>query len=76
MAAFGLVQKEYASLRGVAMEPSAFGPASIFTILKEAQLTRRARWEGGEQAMTPGGDIMVDTGLGGRGLSATPLEQF
>lgn len=54
MAAFGLVQKEYASIRGVAMEPSAFGPASTFTLLKDAQLTRRARWEVGGQAVTPG----------------------
>lgn len=46
MAAFGLVQKEYASIRGVAMEPSALGPAMTFTLFKDAQLTRRARWEG------------------------------
>lgn len=43
MAAFGLVEKEYASMRGVAMEPSAFGPIRTFTLLKDAQLTRRAR---------------------------------
>ncbi|XP_019492691.1 PREDICTED: collagen alpha-1(XX) chain [Hipposideros armiger] len=42
MAAFGLVQTEYASIRGVAMEPSAFGPTRTFTLLKDAQLTRRA----------------------------------
>ncbi|XP_054433527.1 collagen alpha-1(XX) chain [Pteronotus mesoamericanus] len=42
MAAFGLVEKEYASLRGVAMEPSALGPARTFTLLRDAQLTRRA----------------------------------
>ncbi|XP_015991587.2 collagen alpha-1(XX) chain [Rousettus aegyptiacus] len=42
MAAFGLVQKEYASIRGVAMEPSALGPAMTFTLFKDAQLTRRA----------------------------------
>ncbi|GAB5569015.1 collagen alpha-1(XX) chain isoform X7 [Prionailurus iriomotensis] len=43
MAAFGLVEKEYASIRGVAMEPSAFGRARTFTLFKDAQLTRRAR---------------------------------
>ncbi|ELK04409.1 Collagen alpha-1(XX) chain [Pteropus alecto] len=43
MAAFGLAQKEYASIRGVAMEPSALGPAMTFTLFKDAQLTRRAR---------------------------------
>ncbi|XP_029774395.1 collagen alpha-1(XX) chain isoform X3 [Suricata suricatta] len=42
MAAFGLVEKEYASVRGVAMEPSAFGRARTFTLLRDAQLTRRA----------------------------------
>uniref|UniRef100_A0A8C8XYL6 Collagen alpha-1(XX) chain n=1 Tax=Panthera leo TaxID=9689 RepID=A0A8C8XYL6_PANLE len=42
MAAFGLVEKEYASIRGVAMEPSAFGRARTFTLFKDAQLTRRA----------------------------------
>uniref|UniRef100_A0A8C2UUS3 Collagen alpha-1(XX) chain n=1 Tax=Chinchilla lanigera TaxID=34839 RepID=A0A8C2UUS3_CHILA len=42
MAAFGLVQKEYASIRGVAMEPSAWGLAPTFTLFKDAQLTRRA----------------------------------
>lgn len=46
MGAFGLVEKEYASVRGVAMEPSAFGPTRTFTLFKDAQLTRRARWEG------------------------------
>uniref|UniRef100_A0A8C6AKG1 Collagen alpha-1(XX) chain n=1 Tax=Monodon monoceros TaxID=40151 RepID=A0A8C6AKG1_MONMO len=42
MAAFGLVEKEYASIRGMAMEPSAFGPNRTFTLFKDAQLTRRA----------------------------------
>ncbi|XP_034497453.1 collagen alpha-1(XX) chain [Ailuropoda melanoleuca] len=42
MAAFGLVEKEYASIRGVAMERSAFGCARTFTLFKDAQLTRRA----------------------------------
>lgn len=46
MAAFGLVEKEYASIRGVAMEPSALGRSKTFTLFKDAQLTRRARWEG------------------------------
>lgn len=47
MAAFGLVEKEYASIRGVAMERSAFGCARTFTLFKDAQLTRRARWGAG-----------------------------
>ncbi|XP_059118101.1 collagen alpha-1(XX) chain [Peromyscus eremicus] len=42
MVAFGLVAKEYASIRGVAMEPSALGVAPTFTIFKDAQLMRRA----------------------------------
>lgn len=44
MAAFGLVEREYASIRGVAMEPSAFGSTRTFTLFRDAQLTRRARW--------------------------------
>ncbi|XP_015850503.2 collagen alpha-1(XX) chain isoform X2 [Peromyscus maniculatus bairdii] len=42
MVAFGLVAKEYASIRGVAMEPSALGVAPTFTVFKDAQLMRRA----------------------------------
>ncbi|XP_045152907.1 collagen alpha-1(XX) chain [Echinops telfairi] len=42
MAAFGLVDREYAALRGVAMEPSAIGGTQTFTLFKGAQLTRRA----------------------------------
>ncbi|KAK1337084.1 hypothetical protein QTO34_001706 [Cnephaeus nilssonii] len=42
MAAFGLVEREYASIRGVAMEPSAFGSTRTFTLFRDAQLTRRA----------------------------------
>ncbi|XP_029424316.1 collagen alpha-1(XX) chain isoform X3 [Nannospalax galili] len=42
MVAFGLVAKEYASIRGVAMEPSALGVAPTFTLFKDAQLMRRA----------------------------------
>lgn len=48
MMAFGLVAKEYASIRGVAMEPSAFGVAPTFTLFKDAQLMRRVRCEGAE----------------------------
>ena len=33
---------------GVAMEPSAFGPTRTFTLFKDSQLTRRARWELGQ----------------------------
>lgn len=58
MAAFGLVEKEYASIRGVAMEPSAFGRARTFTLFKDAQLTRRARWEDrGQTAARDGGQL-------------------
>ncbi|XP_059563469.1 collagen alpha-1(XX) chain [Myotis daubentonii] len=42
MAAFGLVEREYASIRGVAMDPSAFGATRTFTLFRDAQLTRRA----------------------------------
>uniref|UniRef100_A0A8C6H7C7 Collagen alpha-1(XX) chain n=1 Tax=Mus spicilegus TaxID=10103 RepID=A0A8C6H7C7_MUSSI len=41
MVAFGLVAKEYASIRGVAMEPSALGVIPTFTLFKDAQLMRR-----------------------------------
>ncbi|XP_009435897.2 collagen alpha-1(XX) chain isoform X6 [Pan troglodytes] len=41
MVAFSLVEKAYASIRGVAMEPSAFGGTPTFTLFKDAQLTRR-----------------------------------
>ncbi|KAM5245931.1 collagen alpha-1(XX) chain [Ctenodactylus gundi] len=41
MVAFGLVEKEYASIRGVAMEPSALGTIPTFTLFKDAQLMRR-----------------------------------
>lgn len=57
MAAFGLVEKEYASIRGVAMERAAFSCARTFTLFKDAQLTRRARWGAGG-------------GLGPRGAAA------
>lgn len=46
MVAFGLVAKEYASIRGVAMEASALGATPTFTLFKDAQLMRRARCEG------------------------------
>uniref|UniRef100_A0A8C5KWY3 Collagen alpha-1(XX) chain n=1 Tax=Jaculus jaculus TaxID=51337 RepID=A0A8C5KWY3_JACJA len=42
MVAFGLVAKEFASIQGVAMEPSASGVAPTFTLFKDAQLIRRA----------------------------------
>ncbi|KAM9589757.1 LOW QUALITY PROTEIN: collagen alpha-1(XX) chain [Trichechus inunguis] len=42
MATFGLVEKEYASLQGVAMEPSAFGGAKTFMLLKDAHPLHRA----------------------------------
>ncbi|XP_020029331.2 collagen alpha-1(XX) chain isoform X1 [Castor canadensis] len=42
MVAFGLVAKEYASIRGVAMEASALGATPTFTLFKDAQLMRRA----------------------------------
>lgn len=48
MVAFGLVAKEYASIRGVAMEPSALGVAPTFTLFKDAQLMRRVRCERAE----------------------------
>nr|XP_010341499.2 LOW QUALITY PROTEIN: collagen alpha-1(XX) chain [Saimiri boliviensis boliviensis] len=41
MVTFGLVEKVYASIRGVAMEPPAFGATPTFTLFKDAQLTRR-----------------------------------
>lgn len=60
MAAFGLVEKDYASIRGVAMEPSVLGPARTFTLLRDAQLTRRARWAARGGAVAQGEDICCD----------------
>lgn len=63
MVAFGLVAKEYASIRGVAMEPSALGVAPTFTVFKDAQLMRRVRCEGAEEnGRTRGGCV----NLGGK----------
>lgn len=55
MAAFGAGGGEYASIRGVAMEPSALAPPGPSRLFKDSQLTRRARWElgpSGEQEGT------------------------
>lgn len=38
MAAFGLVEREYTSIRGVAMEPSTLGSTRTFTLFRDAQL--------------------------------------
>lgn len=47
MEAFGLVEKEYASLKGVAMEPFVFSGSRTFTLFRDTQLTQRTRWEQG-----------------------------
>lgn len=45
MEAFGLVEKEYASIKGVAMEPFVFSGSRTFTLFRDTQLTLRTRWE-------------------------------
>lgn len=45
MEAFGLVEKEYASIKGVAMEPFVFSGSRTFTLFRDIQLTLRTRWE-------------------------------
>lgn len=45
MEAFGLVEKEYASVKGVAMEPFIFSGSRTFTLFRDTQLTLRTRWE-------------------------------
>uniref|UniRef100_A0A8C9EZT5 Collagen type XX alpha 1 chain n=1 Tax=Pavo cristatus TaxID=9049 RepID=A0A8C9EZT5_PAVCR len=45
MEAFGLVEKEYASIKGVAMEPFIFSGSRTFTLFRDIQLTLRTRWE-------------------------------
>lgn len=45
MEAFGLVEKEYASIKGVAMEPFVFSGSRTFTLFRDTQLTQRTRWE-------------------------------
>ncbi|XP_045742247.1 collagen alpha-1(XX) chain [Mirounga angustirostris] len=71
MAAFGLVEKEYASIRGVAMERAAFSCARTFTLFKDAQLTRRAS---GLQLAAPPPEYTVVFLL--RVLPETPRESF
>ncbi|KFV72898.1 Collagen alpha-1(XX) chain, partial [Struthio camelus australis] len=41
MEAFGLVEKEYASIKGVAMEPFVFSGSRTYTLFKDIQLTQR-----------------------------------
>ncbi|XP_064321479.1 collagen alpha-1(XX) chain isoform X3 [Phalacrocorax carbo] len=41
MEAFGLVEKEYASIKGVAMEPFVFSGSRTFTLFRDTQLTQR-----------------------------------
>uniref|UniRef100_A0A8C0EXE8 Collagen alpha-1(XX) chain n=1 Tax=Bubo bubo TaxID=30461 RepID=A0A8C0EXE8_BUBBB len=41
MEAFGLVEKEYASVKGVAMEPFVFSGSRTFTLFRDTQLTQR-----------------------------------
>ncbi|XP_056668819.1 collagen alpha-1(XX) chain isoform X3 [Monodelphis domestica] len=42
MEAFGLVEKEYASIKGVSVEPSIFSGTRIYTLFRDVQLMRRA----------------------------------
>uniref|UniRef100_A0A8C3KZX4 Collagen type XX alpha 1 chain n=1 Tax=Chrysolophus pictus TaxID=9089 RepID=A0A8C3KZX4_CHRPC len=44
MEAFGLVEKEYASIKGVAMEPFVFSGSRTFTLFRDIQLTLRTRF--------------------------------
>uniref|UniRef100_A0A8C3RP78 Collagen alpha-1(XX) chain n=1 Tax=Chelydra serpentina TaxID=8475 RepID=A0A8C3RP78_CHESE len=41
METFGLVEKEYASVKGVAMEPYVFSGTRTYTLFRDIQLTRR-----------------------------------
>ncbi|XP_074867948.1 collagen alpha-1(XX) chain isoform X2 [Carettochelys insculpta] len=41
MEAFGLVEKEYASIKGIAMEPYVFSGTRTYTLFRDIQLTRR-----------------------------------
>uniref|UniRef100_A0A8C8R9W4 Collagen alpha-1(XX) chain n=1 Tax=Pelusios castaneus TaxID=367368 RepID=A0A8C8R9W4_9SAUR len=41
MEAFGLVEKEYASIKGVAMEPYVFSGTRTYTLFRDIQLSRR-----------------------------------
>uniref|UniRef100_A0A8C4TTP3 Collagen alpha-1(XX) chain n=1 Tax=Falco tinnunculus TaxID=100819 RepID=A0A8C4TTP3_FALTI len=41
MEIFGLVEKEYASIKGVAMEPFIFSGSRTFTLFRDTQLTQR-----------------------------------
>ncbi|KGL80655.1 Collagen alpha-1(XX) chain, partial [Tinamus guttatus] len=41
MEVFGLVEKEYASLKGVAMDPFVFSGSRTYTLFKDTQLTQR-----------------------------------
>ncbi|NWY68605.1 COKA1 protein, partial [Erithacus rubecula] len=41
MEVFGLVEKEYSSIKGVAMEPFVFSGSRVFTLFRDIQLTQR-----------------------------------
>uniref|UniRef100_A0A8C3JYU8 Collagen alpha-1(XX) chain n=1 Tax=Calidris pygmaea TaxID=425635 RepID=A0A8C3JYU8_9CHAR len=41
LCAFGLVEKEYSSIKGVAMEPFIFSGSRTFTLFRDTQLTQR-----------------------------------
>ncbi|XP_025948628.2 collagen alpha-1(XX) chain [Dromaius novaehollandiae] len=41
MEVFGLVEKEYASIKGVAMEPFVFSGSRTYTLFRDTQLTQR-----------------------------------
>ncbi|KAF2978361.1 hypothetical protein EK904_004393, partial [Melospiza melodia maxima] len=41
MEVFGLVEKEYSSIKGVAMEPFVFSGSRTFTLFRDIQLTQR-----------------------------------
>ncbi|RLV97492.1 hypothetical protein DV515_00011707 [Chloebia gouldiae] len=43
MEVFGLVEKEYSSIKGVAMEPFVFSGSRTFTLFRDIQLTQRTR---------------------------------
>ncbi|XP_067410193.1 collagen alpha-1(XX) chain [Emydura macquarii macquarii] len=71
MEAFGLVEKKYASIKGVAMEPYVFSRTRTYTLFRDIQLTRRT-----SEVLLPGIPSVHTISILLRLLPETPKEPF
>ncbi|OWK56567.1 Collagen alpha-1(XX) chain [Lonchura striata] len=71
MEVFGLVEKEYSSIKGVAMEPFVFSGSRTFTLFRDIQLTQRTS-DVHQFAIPPEHTIVILLRL----LPDTPKEPF